>query len=94
VFKENHYDDPKDIALVDSNLFVVEKILSHKTTTGATLTNSNKATSLFKVKWLNYSDEECTDEPWSNIKTTFALHEYLKSINRTHLIPSQYQDDP
>jgi len=75
-------------------LFVIEKIIGHKTINNAALNSNNKTTSLFKVKWLNYSDEDNTEEPWTNVKSTLALHEYLKSINLSHLIPKQYQDDP
>jgi hypothetical protein len=74
--------DPLDIARRDYNEFFVEKIMDH-------MGDFRKVSTLtFKVRWSRYSPEYDTWEPWKNLRHLAPLHEYLRSIGRSKLIPT------
>ena len=75
--------NPTDIALTDSQAYIVELISNHKG-------NPNKRKDMtFKVKWKNYDDE--TWEPWEAVKDNIFLHQYLTRINLQRLIPTKFR---
>ena len=86
-----HYDpattNPHSVAQSDSQLHTIERIVSH---TGVARFKSQMT---FKVKWLGYEGhpDEYTNEPWANVRTTIALHEYLRNHNMASLIPKQFR---
>ena len=88
-----HYDkelvDPRTVANADKEFYDVDKILQHK---GSKRTPSKMT---FEVLWKPVDDNpaETTWEPWSNVKTTIALHQYLAANNMNEIIPIQYQKD-
>lgn len=78
--------DPLDVARRDYSEFFVEKIIEHKG-------DFRKVSTLtFKVRWLRYTDEYDTWEPWKNLRNLAPLHEYLRSIGKDKLIPSPKLD--
>ena len=79
--------NPFEVANSDSQLHIIERIVSH------TGDKRQKSKMTFKVKWLGYDGhpDEYTDEPWANVRTTIALHEYLRTHNMESLIPTQFR---
>eukprot|EP00969_Alexandrium_andersonii_P159353 7040487-Alexandrium_andersonii.AAC.2 len=87
LLKPFHYDpaetDPLTVALADSNSFIVERILDHRG-------DLRRVSTLeFKVKWLGYENPDW--QPWSNVRTTKKLHEYLVSVGLQRLIPRAFR---
>jgi hypothetical protein len=75
--------EPLDIARRDYMEYFIEKVLAHR---GDPL----RVSSLwFNIKWLNYDDTHNTWEPWSGVRLTDALHDYLKTVNLSRLIPKK-----
>jgi len=79
--------NPYEVANSDSQLHAIERIVSH------TGDRKHKSRMTFRVKWLGYEGhpDEFTNEPWANVRTTFALHEYLRLHNMESLIPKQFR---
>jgi hypothetical protein len=75
--------NPEEVALSDSQSFVIEKVNAHRGDT------SRVSTLQFQVKWLG--DDQLTWEPWKNVRTNQALHAYLKKVKLSKLIPKQYR---
>jgi hypothetical protein len=74
--------NPLDIARRDYSEFFIEKIIAHEG-------DFRKVSTLtFKVRWLHYSTEYDSWEPWKNLRNSTQLHEYLRSIGRVKLIPT------
>lgn len=44
----------------------------------------------FFVKWLNCNEEENLWTPYSHLRDTQQLHDYLTSKNLRHLIPKKF----
>ena len=75
----------EDVALLDNDEYVVEKILAHRG-------NFRQRTSLeFLVRWSSYSSDSDSWEPWTSLLHVEALHDYLRQINRADLIPSVHK---
>jgi hypothetical protein len=67
--------DPKDLSMSDREEFYVESILDHRG-------DLKKKKSLeFKIRWLGYSPEDDTWEPYSAVRECKALDEYLALNN-------------
>lgn len=81
-----HYDaaatDPRQVANIDSAVWDVEKIIAHRGNF-----SGNRANWQFRVRWQGYPPEQDTWEPWDALRNTDAMHIYLRSRNKTHLIP-------
>jgi len=85
-----HFDplavNPLDIARRDYSEFFVERIIEHNG-------DFRKVSTLtFKVRWLHYTSEYDTWEPWKNLRHAAPLHEYLRSIGKAKLIPTPKPD--
>jgi hypothetical protein len=80
--------DPVIIAQYDRQEFVVERVLDHR---GDKRKRSNLE---FLIKWKGYDDENQNSwEPWSGVRNTEKLHEYLKNNRMKSLINQRcYQD--
>ena len=77
---------PLDVARRDYSEFFVEKIMDHNG-------DFRKVSTLtFKVRWLHYTPEYDTWEPWKNLRHLAPLHEYLRLIGKTKLIPTPKPD--
>jgi hypothetical protein len=86
--KPFHFDpthvDPTDIARRDYLEFFIEDILDMKG-------NIRAYKSLtFHVKWLNYTHEHNTWEPWTHMRKSQKVHEFLIKKNLKHLIPREF----
>jgi transposase InsO family protein len=85
-----HYDpdrtDPRQIANLDREAWDVEKIHQHRG-------HFKRVSSLFfLVEYSGFPDSaDFSWLPWSELRTNEKLHVYLKSINKSHLIPSQFR---
>lgn len=77
--------NPVEVATHDSQEFVIEKILSH---TGS---KNRYGQMKFLVRWLGYPPEEDSYEPWSYLKDTEQLHDYLRANNLASLIPKKFR---
>ena len=78
---------PFDLALKDSGLYVVQKILTHRG-------NSKKKSTLeFLVRWQGWSPEHDSWEPWENLRSNKRLHTYLISNNMKTLIPKRFREE-
>ena len=85
LMKKFHYDprftDPFEVAMRDSQEFLVEEILAHRG-------NFNDKRNLtFKVRWTGYGPEDDTWEPWKNLRLNEKLHNYLRSKKLEQHIP-------
>ena len=77
--------DPVDIARRDYMEFFIEKILEHRG-------NLKRKTDLqFLVKWLGYEDQNNSWEPYSELRDSEQLHQYLLENNLPHLVPTKYR---
>ena len=84
-FKQNfHNCDPVEIALRDTNEFYIDKIVAFRGNP------AKKSTMEFKVHWLGYGDQHDTWEPWRNVSTKDALHDFLRKEHLAHLIPKKF----
>lgn len=80
-----HQTTPTDVARRDYLEFFVEEILQH---TGS----HKKLSSLhFLVKWRNYDDTHNSWEPYTNLRKTAGLHDYLRGKNLQSLIPKEFR---
>ena len=78
--------NPADIARRDYMEFFIEDIIAH-------VGHKSKASHMkFHVKWLNYDSTHNTWEPWSSLRATDQLHEYLRENNMTSIIPKEFRD--
>ena len=76
--------DPLDVARHDYLEFFIEKILGHRG-------NFRQKSSLeFHIKWLGYSNDHNTWEPYKSLSDLDLLHEYLISKKLDSLIPSKF----
>jgi len=79
--------DPLEIAMYDTQEYYIEMILEHRG-------NIKKLSSLeFLVKWKGYGLEHNSWEPWSTLRNTEQLHDYLYNNNLRKLIPKTYIDE-
>ena len=78
-------NDAEDLALLDKDEYVIEAIISHRG-------NWNHLKSMqFMVKWSGYSTAENTWEPWSSLRRTIQLHDYLRLKNLSKYIPIAFK---
>lgn len=85
-----HWDaaivDPSEVAWHDYDAFEIDHIVSHRG-------NLFRVSTLeFRVRWKGFNDSEDTWEPWKQLRTTQALHAYLRLINQERLIPKGYRN--
>jgi Chromo (CHRromatin Organisation MOdifier) domain len=65
--------------------FFVETIIDHRG-------NIKRKTDLeFLVGWLGYDDRDNSWEPYSNLRDTGKLHDYLTQNNMRQLIPAKFR---
>jgi hypothetical protein len=67
--------DPAEIAALDQGLHLVESIVDHK----GPKNGRPKRDLSFKVRWLGYSPDSDTWEPYANVSKTEALQNYAKN---------------
>lgn len=77
--------NPLDVARRDHMEFFVEKIIKHKGNV------KNKKDLFFLVKWLTFDDSHNSWEPYSLLRDTANLHDYLQNQNLKCLIPRKFQ---
>jgi Chromo (CHRromatin Organisation MOdifier) domain len=76
---------PLDVARRDYMEFFVETIIDHRG-------NIKRKTDLeFLVSWLGYDDRDNSWEPYSNLRDTGKLHDYLTQNNIRQLIPAKFR---
>ena len=82
---DSRHHEPRQVANTDRLAWDVEKIMAHKG-------NSKKVSTLkFLVHWAGFDHSEDTWEPWKELRTNGALHNYLRAHGLESLIPRQYQ---
>lgn len=77
--------DPKTIAMNDAKEFLIDSVISHRGD------RSRRATMEFLVKWLGYSDDANSWEPYSNLRDTDQLLDYLRANKLKSLIPNKHK---
>jgi hypothetical protein len=92
-----HYDpqytNPETAALADKDVYIVESILNHKPKTLDILKTPKKRLQ-FLVK---YTGQEVAEwNTWANLRTNVKLHEYLRHIGKSIMIPNRFpsEDSP
>ena len=76
---------PLDVARRDYMEFFVETIIDHRG-------NVKRKTDLeFLVSWLGYDDRDNSWEPYSYLRDTGKLHDYLTQKNMRQLIPAKFR---
>jgi len=85
-----YYDDtrvdPENIALHDSEEYVVESILDDTIDK-----NVPKRHWQFRVRWKGYDEDEDTWNSWDSLKHVEALHIYLRQAGLQNYIPLSHQ---
>jgi hypothetical protein len=75
------HTNPVEVSNTDSDSFIVEEIVQHQG-------NPNRKTEMvFEVKWKYFPSSENTWEPWSSVRDTDKLHEYLSKHGLAKLLP-------
>ena len=78
-------DAASKAALLDRDEYIVESIIDHRG-------NPKKVTTLeFLIRWLNYSSDHDTWEPWAEVKKVSVVHDYLYANNMSNIVPRQYR---
>ena len=78
--------DLKQLAALDKEEYEVQAILDHRPP-GPTRPQGTKPSDYwFKVKWSGFSEEENSWEPFSELKETTVLEEYLTQFPKLKLI--------
>ena len=71
--------------LLDRDEYIVDSVVAHRG-------NSKKVTTLeFLIRWLNYSSDHDTWEPWAEMKKVSVVHEYLHANNLSNIVPKQFK---
>ena len=78
--------DPKEIAMHDSQEFVLDVILDHRGD------RTRRKTMEFKVRWLGFTPEYDSWEPYANLRDTDKLLQYLRSNKLKSLIPNKFKE--
>jgi hypothetical protein len=77
------HTDPRLVANRDKQSWDVQEILAHRG-------NPNKRSDMeFKIRWAGFSVEKATWEPWSSVRLTKALQEYLPLHGLRRLVNSR-----
>lgn len=73
-FNQSDLVSNEDIAVADSNMFIVEQFLAHRGN------NKKRATLQFKVKWQGYpiAGDDSDWIPWSEAKKNILIDDYLQ----------------
>ena len=77
--------DPKTIAMDDAQEFLIENILSHRGD------RTRRNTMEFLVKWEGYTDDANSWEPYSHLRDTEHLLNYLRANRLKSLIPNKHR---
>jgi len=80
--------NPVEVALADTQAWIVDKILDHR---GTLSLKAPKSRLTFLVRWKGFGDEANTWEPWSGLRNNKALHDYLIHLDKKAMIPLQYR---
>ena len=82
--------DPRVVARDSVDEFDIDSILNHR---GDTWKNKYIKKSLeFLVHWTGYDNTYDTWEPWSELRDTEQLRQYLLAKNLQYLIPKKFKD--
>ena len=73
--------DPVDVAMQDTQEFLIEDILSHRGD------RTRRSTMEFLVKWEGFKESYNSWEPYANLRDTIKLTEYLSTHRLKSLLP-------
>jgi hypothetical protein len=76
---------PAEAATADRREFFVERIIGHKGSP------KKKLDMHFHVRWVGYGPEADAWEPYKNVRTTAALHQYLRDNKLEKLIAPRFR---
>jgi hypothetical protein len=79
--------NPRNVALRDTQEFVVERVLEHF----GPISKKNELE--FKVRWLGYGEDTDLWLPWRELRNNPALHRYLHEQHLDRLIPKEHRRD-
>lgn len=77
--------DPKDVAMHEQEEFIIEKILQHRGDT------TRRKQIEFLVKWQDFDNSQNSWEPYSNLRDTEQLLEYLRANKLKSLINKKHR---
>ena len=77
--------DPKQVAMRDQDDYDIESILEH------TGDFADKDSLRFRVRWAGFNAFTDTWEPWRNLRSTDALHDYLRKCGMERHIPQEFR---
>jgi hypothetical protein len=77
--------DPKDIAIANEGEFYIDRIISHRGDT------NRRSRMEFKVRWLGYTEDDDTWEPYSHLRDTEQLLTYLRANRLVKLINKKHK---
>ena len=77
--------DPKDIAVANEGEFYIDRIISHRGDT------NRRSRMEFKVRWLGYTEDDDTWDPYSQLRDTEQLLTYLRANRLVKLINKKHK---
>jgi hypothetical protein len=86
-YYDSDITNPISIAYKDSQLYEIDEIIEHIGD------KKHPSKMKFKVKWMSVNDspQEITWEPFSSLRATVQLHQYLNQNKMRSLIPNDYK---
>lgn len=82
---DNERTDPKEVAMHEQEEFLIEAIIAHRGD------RTRRKTMEFKVRWAGYDSSHDSWEPYSNLRDTDQLLDYLKANNLKALINKKHK---
>jgi transposase InsO family protein len=79
------HTDPKEVAMHEQEKFLIETIIAHRGD------RTRRKTMEFKVRWVGYDSSHDSWEPYSNLRDTDQLLNYLKANNLKALINKKHK---
>ena len=86
-FYDPDFVTPLNVAVRDTDEFVVEAIVAHQLSR-----TKDVSKSLWQVRWKDYTPDDDTWEPYTNVKDVEAFHNYCRDQGLFEYLPAYLKD--